>query len=274
VTDFLFTMGAAAEAGAGERAFAVHQPQFVIKALQPLGINNMIMTQWAIILLMILAAFAVNRAVMNGRYTKLRGTLEMLIDFLEGWFAGFIGGRANARKYMPLLASLFLFILLSNYSGIFPVAGFAYFAPTGRWGTTLGLAVVVAIVVQAVGIKEMGVKGWIASLLELQFGWLAILMAPLRILEEFVRPFSLSLRLFGNIFAEEILLGVIIFLAPMFVPVPIMGLSLFFGALQAVVFTTLSAIYIGGVLEHAAHVHHHEDHGHGEHGHAEAHATA
>lgn len=72
-------------------------------------------------------------------------------------------------------------------------------------------------------------------------------------MEEIVRPFSLSLRLFGNIFGEETLLAVIVFLVPYFAPLPIMGLSLLFGAIQAVVFTTLTAIYIGGVLEHARH---------------------
>jgi len=100
-------------------------------------------------------------------------------------------------------------------------------------------------------------SGWIKHLLHL---------GPLSVLEEFVRPFSLSLRLFGNIFGEETLLAVIIFLLPGIAPIPIMGLSLLFGAIQAIVFTTLTAIYIGGVLEHAEHVRH--AHGHGEHEHA------
>lgn len=259
MTDFLFGLGA----GGGN--FEIHMPHVWFLEHTPFEISNMIMTQWLIVLVLILMAWFVNKAVIRGKFTKLRGTLELLIDFLEGWYASFIGSRQNARRFMPLLGTLFLFILFSNYLGVLPTVGSpgSLFAPTGRWGTTLGLAIIVAIAVQYVSVKELGVWGWIKHLLHL---------GPLSILEEFVRPFSLSLRLFGNIFGEETLLGVIIFLAPMIAPIPIMGLSLMFGAIQAVVFTTLTAIYIGGVLEHAAHAHHgHDDHGHG-HGHNEAHA--
>lgn len=249
---------------AAEKAFHIHEPYEWFLQHTPFAISNVIIAEWVIGGLLILMAVFINKAVINGRFTKLRGTLELLLDFLEGWYGSFIGGRKNARKYMPLLGSLFLFIIISNYLGIFPTVGYAgsLFAPTGRWGTTLGLAVVVAIAVQVISVKEMGVWGWIKHLLHL---------GPLSILEEFVRPFSLSLRLFGNIFGEETLLAVIVFLAPMIAPLPIIGLSLLFGAIQAIVFTTLTAIYIGGVLEHAAHAHGH--HGHDEHGH-EAHAHA
>jgi len=222
-----------------------------------------VITQWLIVVGLLLLAFAINRAVINGRFTKLRGSLELLTDFLEGWFASFIGSREYARKYMPLLGSLFLFIIVSNYLGVVPTVGYGLFAPTGRWGTTLGLAVVVAVAVQVISVQTLGVGGWVKHLLHL---------GPLSILEEFVRPFSLSLRLFGNIFGEETLLAVIIFLAPMIAPIPIMGLSLMFGAIQAVVFTTLTAIYIGGVLEsHGAHGHGHEEHEHEQHQPAHAH---
>lgn len=251
--DSLITLGAAA----GEpKAFHLHEPYAWFLKDTILQIDNAIMTQWAIMLGLIIMAFFVNRAVINGRFTKLRGTLELLVDFLEGWFASFIGSRKDARKFLPLLCTLFLFILISNYLGIVPGVGYAgfLFAPTGRWGTTLGLAIVVAIAVQVVAIQMLGLVGWVKHLLHL---------GPLSILEEFVRPFSLSLRLFGNIFGEETLLAVIIFMAPYFAPIPIMGLSLMFGAIQAVVFTTLSSIYIGGVLEAAAH----HGHGHGDHGH-------
>lgn len=252
MTDFLFSLAAAAEE---KKGFELHGPNPVALEHTPFEISNMIITQWGIIVLLIIMAFVVNRAVLSKRNSGLRGTLELLMDFLEGWFASFIGGRKNARKYLPLLCTLFLFILISNYLGIVPTAGSAgsLFAPTGRWGTTLGLAIVVAIAVQVITIKEMGIWGWIKHLLHL---------GPLSILEEFVRPFSLSLRLFGNIFGEETLLAVIIMLAPMVAPIPIMGLSLMFGAIQAIVFTTLSAIYIGGVLEHAAHHGHDEHHEH------------
>lgn len=256
---------------AGDK-FYLHEPYFYrflkdtpFGEHAPLAISNMIVTQWLVILALCLAAFVVNRTVIKGKNSRLRSTFEMLLDALEGWYASFIGSRQSARRYMPLLGTLFLFILVSNYLGILPTVGYAgsMFAPTGRWGTTLGLGIVVAIAVQVITVQSVGVWGWIKHLLHL---------GPLSILEEFVRPFSLSLRLFGNIFGEETLLAVIVFLAPMIAPIPIMGLSLLFGGIQAVVFTTLTAIYIGGVLEHADHAHgHSQSHGHGE-KHGEAHA--
>lgn len=258
MTDFLFGLAAGKE-------FEIHMPHVYFLQGTPFEISNVIFAEWAIMAILIGLAFAINRTVINGRFTKLRGTLELLVDFLEGWYGSFIGGRRNARRFMPLLGSLFMFIIVSNYLGIVPTVGSpgSLFAPTGRWGTTLGLAIVVAIAVQYVSIAELGVWGWIKHLLHL---------GPLSILEEFVRPFSLSLRLFGNIFGEETLLAVIIFLLPGIAPIPIMGLSLLFGAIQAIVFTTLTAIYIGGVLEHAEHVKHAHGHGGHEHGHEAAHA--
>ncbi|MDB4897132.1 MAG: synthase subunit [Firmicutes bacterium] len=241
--------------GLAADSFHLHEPVTWIN-LPYIPISNLIVAEWVVMAILIVVAIIVNKAVLGGKFTKLRGTLELLMDFLEGWYSSFIGSRKQARKYLPLLGTLFLFILISNYMGIIPTIGYEHslFAPTGQWGTTLGLALVVAIAVQYISVKEMGVGGWLKHLVHL---------GPLSVLEEFVRPFSLSLRLFGNIFAEEILLAVIVMLAPYFAPIPIMGLSLMFGAIQAVVFTTLSAIYIGGVLEHAAHAH-------GKHGHNEA----
>lgn len=253
MTSFLFSL---AEAGGGKE-FHIHQPwalPFLEGTLfgkdQLLEINNMVVTQWLIVAGLLVLGLVINRAVLSGRMTKLRGSLELLIDFLEGWFASFIGSRQYARQYMPLLCTLFLFILVSNYLGVVPTVGYGLFAPTGRWGTTLGLGLVVAVAVQVIAIRTLGTGGWIKHILHL---------GPLSLLEEVVHPFSLSLRLFGNIFGEETLLAVIIFLAPMIAPIPIMVLSLVFGALQAVVFTTLTAIYIGAVLEHhQAHAQHAE----------------
>jgi F-type H+-transporting ATPase subunit a len=237
-------------------AFEMHAPHVLFFKDTLYEISNVEVAEWFIMAVLIAIAYVINRAVINGRFTKVRGTLELLFDFLEGWFSSFIGGRKQARRFLPLLATLFLFILFSNYLGLVPSVGlhWSLFAPTGRWGTTLGLAIVVAIACQYVAVVEMGVKGWLMHLIHL---------GPLSILEEFVRPFSLSLRLFGNIFAEETLLAVIVMLAPFIAPIPIMGLSLMFGAIQAIVFTTLSAIYIGGILEHAEHARHAKGHDHG-----------
>lgn len=266
----------------GAVAVEFHEPHvlFTPFGLDFLAIDNLVVGEWLIMGLLTLLAVLVYRVVAKVPNTRIQGLFELILDFLEGWLAGFVGNRQEARKYLPLLASLFLFILFSNYSGLVPTAGqaWSFYPPTGKWGTTAGLALFVLLAIQYISIKELGVKGWISHLFELHMGPMAIIMGPLRFLEEFIRPFSLSLRLFGNIWAEEVLLLIVATLAPYIAPVPIMGLSLLFGAIQAVVFTTLTAIYIGGVVEakahHHGHGHGHDGHGgHGHHGHgAAAHA--
>lgn len=243
-------------------AVEFHEPHMIFPAL---GIDNLVVGEWLVMAALILMALMLNRVVAKVPNSRIQGFFEMLILGLEDWLAGFIGSKKDARRYIPLLATFFMFILFSNYSGLVPTAGqhWSFFPPTGKWGTTIGLALVVMVAVQIIAIQEMGVKEWLAMIFETQYGFMAILMGPLRFLEEFVRPFSLSLRLFGNIFAEEVLLGVFISLVPLLVPLPIMGLSLLFGAIQAVVFTTLTAIYIGGVLEHKRHMEHAHAHAHG-----------
>lgn len=259
-----------------------HEPHYWFHFLEPLGIDNLVIGEWLVAAVLIYLAVKVSRVVKKVPNTRIQGVFELLFDFLENWLAGFVGSREHARKYLPLLCTFFLFILLSNYSGLIPTAAeaWSFFPPTGKWGTTAGLGVVVMIAVNYISVKELGLKGHFSHLLELHYGPMAILMAPLRILEEFVRPFSLSLRLFGNIFAEEVLLLIVVTLlenmikTSVGIPIAIYGLSLLFGAIQAVVFTTLTAIYIGGVVEaasHHAHHDHHHDHGGA---HQDAHAAA
>lgn len=243
----------------GLASFHLHQPYvlFTIPGIN-LSVSNLVVAEWVIGAMLIIVAIIINRQLATGRTSLLRKSLELLFDWLEGWYASFIGGRKNARRFLPFLSSLFLFILMSNYLGLFPTVGYPHslFAPTGRWGTTLGLALIVAVATQVIAIRELGVGGWLKHLLHL---------GPLSLAEEWlIRPFSLSLRLYGNIFAEETLLAVILFMAPYLAPVPIMFLCLLFGAIQAIVFTTLSAIYIGEVLEaKEAHEHVQGAHGHG-----------
>lgn len=248
-TDAVYLAAGRGSEAAAEGAHGLHVFAFEGKFYQ---IDGYTVTTWAIMAILIaVAALATRRIskVPRGGQT----VFEMVFGGLEGWLAGFIGSKEKARQYLPLLGTFFLFILLSNYSGLLPGAGSPSFKPpTSVWGTTLGLALVTVASVQVLGVKEKGLKGYLKGFLQP-----SPLMLPFNILEQFVQPFSLSLRLYGNIFAEEILLVMIAGLVPLFVPIPIMGLALLFSTIQAVVFTTLSAIYIG----HATHSHD-QPHGH------------
>lgn len=218
----------------------------------PFEITWAVTTTWAIMLALFLVVKLTLRRVEKVPKSGAQHIFEMLFDFLTGWLAGFMGGRKTARRFLPLLATFFMFILISNLSGLLPGAGTVpgFMPPTGRWGTTGGLALVAIIAVQVYGIREKGLWGYLKGLAEP-----SPIMLPFNILEQIVSPFSLSLRLYGNIFAEEMLLGMIAGMIPMIVPIPIMGLAILFGTIQAVVFTTLASIYIG----HAVHVEGHDE---------------
>lgn len=207
-------------------------------------IDGYTVTMWGIMAVIVLLAYLAGRNV--SRVPRgVQNVLEFLFEFLEEWLSGFMGSRRLARKYMPLLGTFFLFILFSNYTGLLPGAGVIPWLkpPTSKWGTTVGLALIVFLATHIFAIKERGLGNYLHHYTQPM-----AVMLPLNVLEEFIKPFSLSLRLFGNIFAEETLLAVLAFLVPLIIPIPIMALSLLLGGVQAVVFTTLAAIYIGNAV--------------------------
>ena len=106
----------------------------------------------------------------------------------------------------------------------------------------MGLAATVFVATQVYGVKALGFR-YLKKFLQPAF------MLPLNIVEQFVRPLSLSLRLFGNIFGEEMVIAVLLGLVPYFAPIPVMILSLLFGFIQAIVFTLLSSIYFHEAIE-------------------------
>lgn len=203
-----------------------------------LDVTGHVTTMWAIMVFMfivfVLATLKLNKV--PGRFQSL---IEFTVEGLLNFFSD-IMGKELARRYFPLLATLFLFILFSNWSGILPFAGHldGFKPPTSTLSVTAGLAIVAFCATQIAGFREKGF-GYVKSFFQPFF-----LMFPLNLIEELVRPLSLSLRLFGNIFGEEMVVVVLLGLAPYFAPIPMQLLGLLFGFIQALVFTTLTAIYI------------------------------
>ncbi|MGD0153763.1 MAG: F0F1 ATP synthase subunit A [Thermacetogeniaceae bacterium] len=202
-------------------------------------ITSYITTMWGIMVVLLVIGF-----IVSSRLQKVPGRFQMLAEYALGGLLNFFSsmmGQERARRYFPLLGTLFLFILFSNWSGILPGAGHitGFHPPTSTWSVTAALAIVVFVSVQFIGIRE---KGWH------YFGRFfqpIPLMFPLEVIQELVKPLSLSLRLYGNIYGEEMVAAVLLSLAPYFSPIPMQLLGLLFGFIQALVFTTLTAIYIG-----------------------------
>lgn len=207
------------------------QPYFYIG---PIPVDHIVVTQWALIaILTVLAALATRKIEMVPR--GLQNVLEATVSWTRDFFSILIENKAAAKQCAPFLTTVFIFILVSNYSGLLPgaaaVEGFQ--PPTSNWNVTLGLALSTAVAVQFFGFRSNGPK------------YLKRFLNPIAILEEVTHPLSLTVRLFGNIFGEETILGYLLFMAPFFIPTALMGLCLLLGAIQAIVFTLLSANYIG-----------------------------
>ena len=205
-----------------------------------LDVTGEVVAMWTILIVLSLVA----TRHMTERPGKFQNVVETGIEYLDNFFAGIIG-KAHARKYFFFLGSLFIFILFANYSGILPGMGLTKYikAPTSSLSTTLGLGIAAFLFLQIAGLAN-GVKKYFKRFVSPMF-----FMLPLLVLDEFIKPASLALRLFGNVFGEETVTEELYGIIPIGVPVIMMALSLLFCAIQAVVFTMLVSIYLSEGLE-------------------------
>jgi F-type H+-transporting ATPase subunit a len=142
------------------------------------------------------------------------------------------------------VGSLTLFILGCNLLGLVP--GFK--SPTANLNTTVACALVVFISTHIIGIRRHGFFGYLRQFTG-PIWWLAPIMVPIEVIGHLARPISLSVRLFGNIFGEDAVLLIILYLAPLLIPLPVMLLAIFTGVVQTFVFVMLSMVYIAGAEE-------------------------
>lgn len=189
----------------------------------------------------------------------LQNVVELAVESLDNLVTGIIGPKG--RAHTPFIGTLFFFILIQNFMGLVP----GLKAPTSSLNTTVALAVCVFFYVQWTGIRENGILGYLDHLMGSPrdvVGWIMVpLFLPLHIMEEFIKPVSLSFRLFGNILGEDALIGAVVVLSlatvsfmksPVGLPLqfPFMLLSVLLGTIQALVFSLLSTIYISLMLPH------------------------
>ncbi len=186
------------------------------------------------------------------------GALQIALEDFVGGFrnllADFIG--PEGPKFLPLVAGIFLTIWLSNLSGLIP----GLMAPTSNLNVTLGCAITVWIYYHYQGFKAQGVGAYLKHFAVPPGSpvILAPLMLPIELIGHAARVLSLSLRLFGNVFGEELVILILASLVPFFVPLPMMFLGLLTGTLQALIFAILTMVYLGGAVavEHHDEAHH------------------
>ena len=211
----------------------------MIQALNELGFTNGMITSAGItILLCVISILAGHNLKMVP--SGLQNAVEWAIGGLYNFFED-IMGKDGCKKYFPLVASLFIYIVCCNYSGLLPGSGHipGLHAPTASINCTMALAVIVFIAFNAIGIKEHhGLRYYKHWLQPFAF------LLPLMLVEDFVKPVSLTFRLYGNVFGEETVTHELFKLFPVGLPVVMQFLSVLMGLIQALVFALLAAIYI------------------------------
>jgi F-type H+-transporting ATPase subunit a len=208
--------------------------------LGPIPVEHLIVTQWVIIALIGLVAYFATRN-MQLCPRGLQNAFEGLVVWTYDFFTQLIDKEHVAKRFAPLLSTFFIFILCCNYSGLVPGASHinGFQPPTSNWNVTITLAMITVFAVQIAGFQEHGVK-YLGHFVSPNPA-----MLPLNLLEEITHPLSLTVRLFGNIFGEEMIFSYMLFMVPFLVPSLLQALSVLLGAIQAIVFTILSASYIG-----------------------------
>jgi len=235
-----------------------------------LSVPASIFTGWIVALVIVLLAFVLSRGV-NVVPGRRQNALEYVYEGLAN-FATSLGGPA-ARRYVPVFVAFFLFILLSNWSGLLPFVGRTaeLRAPTSDVNVTIGLALVAFAMFHIEGIRQLGFRGYFGKFFSLRpfrdgigAGIIGLFVGVLEFLLEFVKPVTLSMRLFGNIYAGEIALGVISALTVFLIPVAMLGLEVLLNFMQALIFSVLALMFTLAAIEG-----HHDEH---DEEHADAHA--
>jgi F-type H+-transporting ATPase subunit a len=206
--------------------------------------SDTLISAWVVSVLLIAAAVFI-RIILRIRPGLLQSAVELGAEALNNTLVERIGERG--RKYFPFLATLFLFIITSNWLGVTP---FELKSPTADLNTTAGLALLTIFLVQVFGMIEKGPIRYFKRFFQPN-----PVFFPLNVIEELAKPLSLSIRLFGNIFGKETIIVILSGLValPLFYPIPILALSLLIGAIQAYIFMLLAVFYISMALAEEGH---------------------
>jgi len=203
-----------------------------VVTLGPDPITVTVVVTWGLVAALILGGFIATRSLKLAP-TRSQAVLELVVAAIEGQIRDTMG--VSPKPYLPLIGTLFLFILAANWSSLIP----GIEPPTARIETDAALALIVFFAVVYFGIRARGLVGYLKTFSEPTF-----IMIPLNVAETFTRTFSLIVRLFGNVMSGAFIIGIILSLAGLLVPIPFMGIELLIGAIQAYIFTVLAMVFI------------------------------
>ncbi|NTW76111.1 MAG: F0F1 ATP synthase subunit A [Candidatus Moranbacteria bacterium] len=222
--------------------------------------NSLLVAVFVAVLLAISTVFLVRnpKQVPRGAQNVIETVFEGLLSFIES----ITQDRRQARDFFPLVATIFLFVMFSNWSGLLPGVGTVGIhgehgghamlipllrGPAADLNMTVALSLIAVISVQVFGVLALGIRGYASKFLVAPWKKPYVIGTAVGLLEligEFAKILSFSFRLFGNVFAGEVLLTVMLSLVPYFVPLPFLLLEVFVGVVQAAVFSLLTIVFL------------------------------
>ena len=238
-------------------------------------VTNALLAGWVTVAVLVTTTFLV-RAQTRLIPSAIQNIFEMIIDGFLGLMEGIFGSRENAEKYFPIVGAIFLFVVTSNWLGILPGFGSLEFVDDGHHAVpllrsaasdlnlTLALGIVAVALVNIAGVGALGIKQHLSKFFTLKNPILSF-VGILEFISEFARIISFSFRLFGNIFAGEVLLTITAFVAAVLTPpaittlqplvtagiqLPFLGLEIFVGLVQALVFAMLTMVFVSIAVAH------------------------
>jgi F-type H+-transporting ATPase subunit a len=207
-------------------------------SIGPVPISETVAVTWGLMAALALGGFLATRSLKVSP-SRTQTVLELIVGAIADQIQATV--RVSPWPYVPMIGTLFLFILVANWSSLIPGVD----PPTAHIETDAALGLIVFVAIVYFGIRARGLLGYLKT-----FAEPSIVMVPLNIVETFTRTFSLIVRLFGNIMSAVFIIGIILTLAGLLVPIPLMALDLLVGAIQAYIFAVLAIVFIGsGVSE-------------------------
>ena len=225
-------------------------------------VTNALLMSTLVMLLLLIGGYVLGRRFSLVPKT-LQNVLEFLVEQILELMDSVLGNRAASEKYFPIVTTIFVFILTSNWLGLLPGVGSVILrhggesvpllrSPASDLNFTVALAILSVIMTQIIGIAAIGIfhhgKKYLNFKNPIMFG-----VGILEFISEFAKIVSLSFRLFGNVFAGEVLLAVMAFLLPYIVPLPFLFLEVFVGFIQAVIFGMLTLVFIAAAITEMEH---------------------
>ena len=208
----------------------------VIFHIGPAPITQAVLVTWVIMAALVLGAlFARRRLALEP--SRGQAMLELIVDALDAQIRETM--QVEPPAYRAFCGTLFVYIFVANWSSLVP----GIKPPTAQLETDLALALLVFAAVVVFGIRAGGVRGYLAT-----FASPNPIMIPLNFIESLTRTFSLMVRLFGNVMSGVFVIGIVLSLAGLLVPIPLMALDLLTGAVQAYIFTILAMVFIAGAI--------------------------